>query len=72
MRDAVQPGDHGAGRVASQYRQRSFVPRAKARDDLRAEYYADLRRLARIDEIEFNYVERGLLRVVAGHDSCPA
>ena len=40
--------------------------------DLHAEYYADLRRLARVDELEFNHVERGLPRVVAGHDSCPA
>ena len=72
MRHAVQTGDHGSGRVASKYRQRPFVARAKARHDLRAEYYADLRRLARIDELEFNHVERGLPRVVAGHDSCPA
>ena len=72
MRDAVQTGDHGSGRVARQYRQRAFVPRAEARGDLRAEYYADLRRLARIDELEFNHVERGLPRVVAGHDSCPS
>ena len=72
MRHAVQPGDHGCRPRRAQGSKRPFVPRAKARDDLRAEYYADLRRLARIDEIEFNHVERGLLRVVAGHDSCPA
>lgn len=68
MRYAVHPPGQGAGRIASYYRQRLLIARAKARGHFGSEQFSDLCGLIRVIEMVTDGAGRLFKRLIAGHD----